>query len=339
MKKTNVMKKKLTLAVAVFATAMGIMACGKSVDENTANQELTIAVEQTVNEATTTEVVSEPVSTEAANEEVYPLTIVDSNGDSIVIEKEPERVISVAPNLTEAMYVIGAQDKLVGRSNYCDYPAEVMDVESVGSISKPDMEKIISLNPDVVIVSTHFDEENTKKLEELKIPVVTLYEDKDLTGVYGMIETLGKVVNRVDEASAAVKEMQDIIAEVEEKVAGLEAPSVYYVVGYGEYGDYTAGGDTFVGGMLTLAGGDNIAKDVQGWSITLEEIVAADPEIIIIPSYAQGDFETQPNYCELTAVKEGKVFAIDNNMLDRQGYRNAEGIETLAQIFHPEAFK
>ena len=339
MKKTNVMKKKLTLAVAVLATAMGIMACGKSVEENTEIQEVATTVEQAVNESTSTESNAETVSTEIDNEDMYPMTIVDSNGDSIVIEKEPERVISVAPNLTEVMYVIGAQDKLVGRSDYCDYPAEVMEVESVGSISKPDMEKIISLNPDVVIVSTHFDEENTKKLEELKIPVVTLYEDKDVTGVYGMIETLGKVVNRVDEAEVAVKKMQDTVAEVEEKVAGLEAPSVYYVVGYGEYGDYTAGGDTFVGGMLTIAGGDNIAKDVQGWNITLEEIVAADPEIIIIPSYAQGDFETQPNYCELTAVKEGRVFAIDNNMLDRQGYRNAEGIKTLAQIFHPEAFK
>ena len=133
--------------------------------------------------------------------------------------------------------------------------------------------------------------------------------------------------------------MQDTIADVQEKVSGLETPTVYYVVGYGEYGDYTAGGDTFVGKMLAMAGGDNIAKDISGWSITLEELVEADPSIIIINEYMKSDFMSLPNYSDLTAVKEGNVYTLDTNMLDRQGYRNAEGILELAKIFHPEAFE
>lgn len=336
MKKFNVMKKKFALAAVICFTAVSMMACGEQPSNEVPVSEQETVVENSV--VATTEQTSEAAS-EAVEEVVsYPLTVVDSNGDEVTIAQEPAKVVSVAPNLTELMYVLGVQDKLVGRSDYCDYPAEVADVASVGTITKPDIETIISLEPDVVIVSTHFEEENEKKLEELNIPVITLYEDKDVNGVYQMITTLGKVMNCEAKAEETVNEMQATIAEVTEKVAGLEAPSVYYVVGYGEYGDYTAGGDTFVGGMLTLAGGDNIAKNVSGWSITLEEIIEADPSIIVLAEYAKDDFMSQPNYSELTAVKEGNVYVIDTNMLDRQGYRNAEGIMTLAKIFHPEAF-
>jgi iron complex transport system substrate-binding protein len=114
---------------------------------------------------------SKEVGTEAGNavvdETVYPVDITDSFGDVITLESEPERVVSVAPNLTELMYELGAGDKLVGRSDYCDYPEEVSQIESVGTLYTPDIEKIVSLEPDVVIVSTHFDEDNTAKLEEL----------------------------------------------------------------------------------------------------------------------------------------------------------------------------
>ena len=153
------------------------------------------------------------------------------------------------------------------------------------------------------------------------------------------MEMMGLVLNCNEKTAECIKEMKDAVTEVQEKVAGLEAPSVYYVVGFGEYGDFTAGGDTFAGEILTIAGGDNIAKDNSGWSITLEEIIESDPDIIVLPTYYEEDFKAAPHYCDLTAVKEGRVYAIDNNTIDRQGYRNAEGIRTLAEIFHPEAFK
>jgi iron complex transport system substrate-binding protein len=269
----------------------------------------------------------------------YPIEITDSYGDVITLEAEPERVVSVAPNLTELMYKLDAGDKLVGRSDYCDYPEEVSEIESVGSLYTPDIEAIVALEPDLVIVSTHFDEENTKKLEELNIPVITLYEENNVEGVYDMITTLGTAINRNSEAASCVEEMQDTIKEVTDAVEGLDSPSVYYVVGFGEYGDFTAGGDTFIGGLIELAGGDNIAKDVSGWSITLEEIVEADPSIIVISEDSKDAFMSDDNYADLTAVKEGNVYTIDTNLLDRQGYRNAEGVRALAEIFHPEVFE
>lgn len=307
------MKRSLKVflcTVMMLALATSMLACGKKADDNSADVSAT----------------------------VYPLTVTDSNGDQVTIEQEPEKIVSVAPNLTELVFELGASEKLVGRSDYCDYPAEALNVASVGTIMEPNIETIVSLQPDVVLASTHFDEESENKLKEVGINVVVLYEENDVNGVYNMITTVGDILNKSAEAAACVDEMKATIDDVVAKVAGLETPSVYYVVGYGEYGDYTAGGDTFVGGMLTQAGGDNIAKDVSGWSITLEEIIAADPEIIIINEFMKDDFMSQEAYSSLTAVKEGNVYTLDTNLLDRQGYRNAEGILELAKIFHPEAF-
>ncbi len=335
---------------AVLAAAL-LAGCG--------NNETTQETEETT-EAEGTEESSGVVDTEATGEEEeaageaaeeaaeqtvssgeteYPITITDSYGETITIESEPEKVISVAPNLTEMMFKLDAGDKLVGRSEYCDYPDEALEVESVGSMYYPDIEAIVALEPDLVIVSTHFDDESTEKLEELNIPIITLYEEYDYYGAYDMIAMLGEIVNRNEEAAATIEEMQETVDEVEQTVEGQEEPTVYYVTGYGEYGDFTCGGDTFTGQILTLAGADNIAQDVSGWSITTEEIIEADPEIIILPEYMKDDFMATSPYSELTAVKEGHVYTIDNNLLERQGYRNAEGVRAVAEICYPELFE
>ena len=117
-----------------------------------------------------------------------------------------------------------------------------------------------------------------------------------------------------------------------------ENPTVYYVVGYGEYGDYTAGGDTFVNGILTAAGGDNIASDVEGWSYSTETLLEKDPQYVILNAYNEEGFCTTDPYTELSAVKNGFVETIDTNMLDRQGPRNADAVVELAQMLHPECF-
>lgn len=272
-------------------------------------------------------------------ETVYPVEVTDSQGNVATITEEPQKIISVAPNITELIYELGLQDKLVGRSEYCDYPEDVLSVESVGTLWEPNLENIIALEPDVVFTSACFNPDAVEMMKNAGIEVVVLDEQTDISGVYTMIEVFGEVMNCNDKAADCISEMKSTISSVEEKVKDLDAPSVYYVIGYGEYGDYTSGGDTYAGNMLEIAGGDNIAKDISGWGITLEEIVEADPEIIVISEYMKDDFVSMEAYKELTAVKEGHVYTIDINMLDRQGYRNAQGIEELAKIFHPEAFE
>ena len=271
----------------------------------------------------------------------YPYTVKDSNGSEVTIEKEPEKIISVAPNITELIYALGKGDKLLGRTDYCDYPEEVKNIESIGSLTDPNIEKIVELQPDLVVASTHFKEDVAKKLEDLGIKVVVLYNADNFDGAYDTITTFGQIINAQDKAGELVSGMKEKIESIKEKVKGAETPKVYYVVGFGKDGDYTATGETFIAQMIEMAGGENIAKDATGWTYSLEKIIENDPEYIIISkNYGMKEqFIETDGYKELSAVKNNNVIEIDNNILDRQGPRLPEGIETLAKILHPDLFK
>lgn len=253
----------------------------------------------------------------------------------------PKRIVSLAPSITELIYALGKGDALVGRTDYCDYPEEAKEVPSIGSLIEPSVEKIVELNPDIVIASANFKEDVHKKLEDLGIEVVTLYESVDLEGAFESIAALGQILNAESEANNLISEMKAKIAEIEEIVKDAEKPKVYYVADFGKNGDYTATGDTFIGQILEIAGGDNIAKDATGWKYSLEKIIENDPDIIFISQYygLKEQFVETAGYKELSAVKNEKVIAIDDNLIARQGPRIAEGIETLAKIMHPDLFE
>lgn len=308
----NRLLKKVTLLLMFVLFAVGLVSCGSSNAGSSSSNE---------------------------SSSVYPLTLTDSFGGEVTLDKAPEKVVSVAPNMTELVYKLGAGNMLVGRTDYCDYPEEALNVESIGTLRTPDIEKIISLEPDLVLTSTHFNEENAQKLESAGIKVLSLYEENNVDGVYTMIDTLGKALNKQTEAEETVKEMKAAIEDTTKKIEGLEKPKIYYVVGFGEYGDFSAPENTFVGQLIKLAGGDNIVPASDSWAFSLEKLIEADPEIIVVKKGDKENFMSTPGYSDLSAVKNGKVYEIDNNLLDRQGYRNAEGVKVLAEIFYPEAFK
>lgn len=318
------MKRKLMNVLMVTLLAAGIVGgCG-------VKQEINKPVE------TPLEVV------EVAEEHtVYPLTIKDSFGNSVVLEKKPAKIVSVAPSITETIFALEAEELLVGRTEYCDYPMETSAIASIGTLEDPNIEKIVELGTDLVIASTHFSDEVYKKLNELGIQVIVLNPNDSFEGVYGVIETLGKITDFNKEAKVLNEDMKNKVLEVQAKVKGLEAPSVYYVVGFGEYGDFTSGGGTFISEMIKMANGNNVATDVEGWSYSVEKVVEHDPDLLIVSKYydAKAGIVEANGYKDLSAVTQGKVFEIDNNLIDRQGPRLAEGFEALARIIHPDAFK
>ena len=268
------------------------------------------------------------------------ISVTDSYGRTITFEGPVQSIVSVAPSVTETVFALGKGNLLKGRTDYCDYPAEAEQVQSIGSLMEPNIEKIAEINPDVVIASSHFKKESAEKLENLSIKVVVLNESKTFEGAYTTIRDIAKITGAQKKAEEIISGMEKTVKEVEKAVAGKDRPTVYYMIGFGEYGDYTAGGDTFIGQMIEMAGGDNIAKNVKGWSFSLESIVEADPEIIICSKYwdMKKNFVKAEGYKELTAVKEGRVYEMDVNLLDRQGPRLAEGLKALAEIIHPESF-
>ncbi len=273
--------------------------------------------------------------------DVFPMTVLDSYGRQVKLNKEPQKVISVAPNITEIIFALGKSKSLIGRTEYCDYPEEAKGITSIGSLKEPSIEKIAELRPDLVIASTHFQKETLQKLEELGIKVVVFYGEESFEGVYGTIEKVGTVLNAKEKAVGLVSEMKAKVKNVLDKVNGKSHPSVYYVVSFGKSGDYTAGKDTFIGKMIEMSGGKNAADDAKGWSYSLEKLMEKNPEIMICPKYydTKKGIESANGYKDLDAVKKGSLFEIDNNLLDRQGPRLAEGLTELAKIIHPEAFK
>lgn len=284
---------------------------------------------------------TEPTPTEKPVETAdTPYSVTLPDGTVLEFESAPQRIVSMGPNITDMLFKLGAGDRVVGRTDYCDDPAEALDIPSVGTISKPDVEAILALEPDLVIGSTHFSEETEQQLTELGIKVAVLYDGSDMEGVYDIIRALGELTGLKAEGEALAAETKQLIDDTIAKYAGDEyadfaAPTVYYVVGYGEWGDYTAGGTTFIGQLLTAAGGNNVAQEVEGWSIDHEALIEADPQIIIIGEGMAADFCATPGYEELSAVKNGMVVELDTyHMLDRQGYKNAIIFEQLAELFH-----
>ncbi|RCX20109.1 iron complex transport system substrate-binding protein [Anaerobacterium chartisolvens] len=271
----------------------------------------------------------------------FPITVTDSYDRRIEITAEPQRVISIAPNITEIVFSLDRSEKLVGRSEYCDFPEEAADIASIGSLTEPSIERIAELKPDLVIASTHFAKETVQTLEELGIKVAVFYGEESFEGVYDTIRKVGTVLDAKENAEKLVSEMKIKVQNVLDKVADKPKPSVYYVVSFGKTGDYTAGGDTFIGNMLEMAGGRNTADDVTGWAYSLEKLIEQKPEIIICSKYynSKQGIENTNGYKELEAVKAGRLYEIDNNLLDRQGPRLAQGLEELARIIHSEVFK
>lgn len=243
------------------------------------------------------------------------------------------RVISLGPNITETIYALGKGSLLVGRTDYCNYPPEVLDVQSVGPIQQPNVETIISLKPDVVIASTHGSKAAAELLAGAGIEVKYFYTPASFDGIYEVIRHTASELDAEAEAEALTASIAERYNALTSHVNSGTCPSVYYVVGFGEGGDWTAGGDTFIGAMINEAGGRNIAADVSGWSYSLEKLVESDPDVIIIGRERKDSFIRTPVYSELSAVKNSRVYGVDEDILSRQGPRLIEGLEILNTIF------
>lgn len=286
-----------------------------------------------------------PLFAQGAKEETViehdsDLVYIDSYYRAVRIPADVKRVISLGPNITEIIFALGKGDMLVGRTDFCDYPQEVFDIPSIGTLKDPNIESIIALEPDLVIGSTHTGKEVLDRIEEAGITTVGIYTDESIEGTYKNVRDAATFLGAPEAAEPVIEQMRQTFETVARGVEGRERPSVYYVVGFGEWGDFTAGGDTFINDLITLAGGENIAKDVSGWSYSLEQIIENDPDIILCSKYwgMTEQFAASPVYSQLRAVVEGNLYAIDNNRIDRQGVRNAEGTLEMARIFHPDAF-
>jgi iron complex transport system substrate-binding protein len=267
--------------------------------------------------------------------------LTDESGRTITVPDTVTRFISLAPNLTEIVYAIGAGDGLVGRTTYCNYPAEAQKVEEVGDTLKPSIERIIALRPQVVFVSTASQlEAFTSELEAHHIAVYVT-DSHDLEGVFRSIERMADLLKRRPEADELLQQLRARVAAVEAKVKSRPPVRVFYQVS--DEPLYTIGHDAFITDLIRRAGGISVTADVPGaWpKYSAESALAAKPEAIVLPtggSMGNANSNVASALKRSPAVVNGRVYKINDDHLSRPGPRSVDGLEELARALHREAF-
>jgi iron complex transport system substrate-binding protein len=287
---------------------------------------------------------SQPPS--ATTEITYPLTLTDDAGREVTLPAEPARIVSFAPSNTEIVCALDACDRLVGVTDFDDYPAEVAAVPDVVIFAVVDIELVVEADPDLILAAGNEFTSSAviTELAGLGYPVIVLYPET-LHEVTHNIELVGQAINAVAEADELVAAMEARIEAVEEAVAGAEAPRTFYEVGLFEGAIYTAGEDSFLAGLIETAGGDPILGDALTTAIALEDLVAADPELILLgdaaydPTITPESVAARPGWAEMTAVVNGDIEVVEEDpVITRPGPRIVDGLEALAAAIHPDLF-
>jgi iron complex transport system substrate-binding protein len=280
----------------------------------------------------------------AAAHTVYPLTLTDDAGRQVTITAAPTRIVSLAPSNTEIVCALDACDQLVGVTDFDDYPAEVADVTHVVVGAVVDMDKVAKAQPQLILAAGNELTPSSviDQLAQLGYPVLSLYP-KDLDGVYDDILLVGAAIDAQAVAEELASSLAGREAAVISAVAGAQAPRTFYEVGLFEGSIYTAGEDSFLASLISLAGGAPIVGDPASTAIQLEDLIAADPELILLgdaaydPSITPATVAARPGWGEMTAVTGGRVLVmLDDPVITRPGPRIVDGLEALARAIHPE---
>ena len=254
------------------------------------------------------------------------------------VGQETLRIVSLSPNVTETLYALGAGSYLIGRSDYCNFPEEATILPSVGTLYNPSLEKLLSLEPNLVISSAFVPEQFLDAIEKAGIRVLSLETQQDFQGTYTLIREIARQVDKEVEGELLILEMQNVVRNVILKADLQSKPTVYIALDFGSF-DSSATSDTFLSEMVRLAGGVNIADDAQNWTYSKELLMSHDPDIILLsPRWSDTgqqtlkEFTTTKPYADLS----GTVKLFDADLISRQGPRSAQALEVLYSLIHEE---
>ncbi len=273
---------------------------------------------------------------------VAPRTFVDDIGQKLYLSQIPKRVVSLAPNITEMLFAIGAGDSVVGVTDWCDYPPEARTRTRVGDAS-PNLEAILALRPDLVLGVATVRDDTLETLRRLKIPLFTM-EARSLERVYAHMQTLGRMLDRVREANVLVSAMRADVQAIVEKTGSVPKPRVLYVLYRQPF--ITVGPGSFIHQLLELSGADNVAKDADDPypRLSMEVVLRKDPEILLFPSVGgtgspESELAEWTQWNTISAVKNNRLHFVPWTLVSRPGPRIVQGLSALARVIHPEVFE
>lgn len=268
-------------------------------------------------------------------------TLTDMAGREVVLDAPLTRAIALNPADCEILYALGAQDVLVGRGEYCNYPEDVLSLPSVNSGAQTNIEQILALQPEVIIMSKMAQTvEQVEALEKAGVRVV-ISDAQSLEGVYEAIALLGELTGREEAAEALAQEMRSGFDAIRQQAQTIEK-TVYFEVSPLEWGLWTSGKDTFLDELAQIVGLTNAFSDVTGWAeISQEQVLERDPDYIVTTAayYGEGELPvdeiaSREGWQDLRAVKNGAIYNADADMTSRPGPRLLDAAQALADFVH-----
>lgn len=271
-----------------------------------------------------------------------PMTITDMAGREITIEAEPKAIISLAPSNTEILYALGLGDKVVGVTEFCNYPPEAVEKPKIGGFRDVSIEKVVELEPDLILATNIHIAEVVPALEKLGLRVVVI-DPPDLPGVLEGIRLVGKITGQEKGAEALADEIGERIDAVAKAVEGRKRPRVFWEISSDLW---TAGPGSFINDLIVRAGGENIAAEAEApWvQLSNEAIIEADPEVIFLADHPFGEtaeaVAARPGWDKISAVAGNRIIEVEDiDIFSRPAPRVVDALEMAAKALHPDAFK
>jgi len=274
------------------------------------------------------------------------LSVRDDSGHNLTVRGTPNRIISLAPNITEILFALGLEDHIVGVTRYCDFPEGAGRIEKIGGLVDPSLEKIQALRPDLVIGFRGNPIRTLERIRSLDLPLFVLEMGNSLESVFRIIRTVGEVTARREEACRLAGDMEQKYQKIRTAVrSSTEKPKVFFLLS--AMGLWTGGRGSFLHDLIEKAGGLNIAAEIRRkWlHYNREHLIHENPEIILIICRSKKEYsrakewlEKDPSFQNILAVRKGNVWFIDEDLATRPGPRLILAFTRVAEIIHPEVF-
>jgi iron complex transport system substrate-binding protein len=334
--------------ILLMAAMLVLSACGEKPAETAS-----IAGQDVTRPASSASVVSTKSETESgghadevqAGRTVYPLTVQDSTGETFTFERAPQRIVSTSVAETEILFALGLGDQVVGVSDYDNYPPEAAAKPKMGNLLEPNVEAILAAEPDLVVTGVTIEKEALAELRRLGLKVFRT-DPQSVEDILNTILLFGQIHDKQPEAEALAAKMREDIRKVTEAAAKIkpeERKKVYLEFSPG----WTVGRGEFMDELVQMAGGINIAADLEGWNLISEEkVIAADPDVIIFAAELVDEtsgkmlediIRERKGWDQISAIANGRMVGIDDDLLSRPGPRITEALLQISEGIYPGA--
>ncbi|HPW16894.1 MAG TPA: helical backbone metal receptor [Candidatus Aminicenantes bacterium] len=260
--------------------------------------------------------------------------------------RPPERIVSMAPNITEILFALGLGGRVAGVTRFCDYPPEARRLPRIGGLVDPNVEVVRSLDPDLVIAFRGNPLRLVERVRRLGLPVFVLDIGRGLDELAALVTKIGQVTAAEARAEALAAALAARLAAVDAALRGVASRPKVFVLLYGQ-GLWTCGGESYVNDLVARAGGANVAAALpKKWALyKRERIIRDDPDVIFILARSAADFAAgrdrlarMPGISAVTAVRTGRIYEIDEDAASRFGPRLVDVLDRMAALLHPDRF-